>query len=362
MLGLGCDSGPTEGKNVSPFSVSIDALPDTIYGRFVATTAHPDSFAFKDVSLTIDPGTAREQVVPSTVCSSITALLPTTFYWCGPEYGKNPVWTLYPPTALENGPHTIHLDMVDANDRHVSAERTFVTYVPDIQYTATFPDAGSASDATALGVNATGMIVGWVKDGSGQRASAWSSSGTLSVLDAATSQAIAVNATGDAVGTSAGKPVLWSRGGRQELGGNGSATAINSAGLIGITRGFSMSLWQNGTLTDFGGCLPNGGSATPLCGVSSLNDLGQAVGPAFVPHGNTVVAGYQIAVSYPAPPAPATPFTNASSIVLNNRSRYGVTSPVRAEPCSTEAMDSRRASSPRNSESLRRRTIRRSAR
>ena len=323
-LAVGCGSGTAETDAGLAAQLIVDALPDTVFGRFFVATAHANGLLLKDATLTVDAATPAQQTVTSTVCQGVTQ--PGTFYWCtasAPGFVGSATWILYGPKALGNGPHTVQFDVSDANGEHTSVQRRFVTYVPDIEYGATMLDAGTAADASALDINASGVVVGWVQNGLSSYAAMWSPNGALTVLDTAGSQALAVNDSGDVAGVSNNKAVLWSHGARQEAPGFGSATAINNLGLVGITRGHtSISFWQNGgTVTDLGACFL---ATVPmrLCSVSGLNDRGQAVGAALSPHGNEIVGGYQIDIAFPSPPASVTPFANASSIVLNNPGQY----------------------------------------
>ena len=148
--------------------------------------------------------------------------------------------------------------------------------------------------SSALGINASGQVVGWAYLSDNETSHAFLySNGTmtdLQTLGGSSSDAWArsINANGQIVGYSyiASGPYhacLWSNGNITDLGtlggGQSEAYSINSAGQIvgnSVTKGgaaWHACLWSNGNITDLGTLAGYADS-----GANSVNDSGEAVG------------------------------------------------------------------------------------
>lgn len=102
-----------------------------------------------------------------------------------------------------------------------------------------------------------------------------------SLATGAGSEALGVDSGGRVVGTSDGRPFIWSNGTMTALaGGTGSASAINSAGLVaGVLTGASerVVVWDNGTTLRV--VTPVTGTVTArLVGLNGRNDVVSEVG------------------------------------------------------------------------------------
>jgi len=144
--------------------------------------------------------------------------------------------------------------------------------------------ATATTNVTAIGLNASGQVVGYsALGGSYAHAVRWTSGGAVQDLGTyggqLYSRANAINAGGTVVGYGYGggadTALLWSASGNvQSLGIAGQAKSINASGQVaGITadgRGF---LWSSGSATQYLNA-PSGYNVR----ITGINDLGQVAG------------------------------------------------------------------------------------
>jgi len=154
-------------------------------------------------------------------------------------------------------------------------------------------DLGGGDVSEALGINASGQIVGY----SGREAVLWSASSltgtTLQNVGGFISRALGINASGQIVGfsntaTGGTVAVLWSSNGTgmrlQDVGGGDDSRAlgINEKGQIVGLSGQEAVLWSASTLT--GMALQNV-SGAGFSQANAINDSGQIVGASLTANG-----------------------------------------------------------------------------
>ena len=152
------------------------------------------------------------------------------------------------------------------------------------QYTITDLGSLDGSWSVALGINASGQVVGYASTAMGyERAFLWENGvmQDLGSLGDTRSRAAGINASGQVVGmadaASGGHPVLWQNGVIHDLGPVGNAWGINASGQVaGWMQTASVSchayLWENGVMHDLGTL---GGT---LSRAYDINASGQVVG------------------------------------------------------------------------------------
>ena len=142
---------------------------------------------------------------------------------------------------------------------------------------------GGFSSSDAMGINASGQVVGYAQTGSNAARAFLYSDGTMTDLGGSYSQAYDINDSGQIVGYADGSPFLYSNGTMTSLGtipggGDSGASCINDNGEVagwaymsdGHPHGF---LYDDGTMTDLG--TPPAGYSTYAYGISPG---GQVVG------------------------------------------------------------------------------------
>jgi len=182
---------------------------------------------------------------------------------------------------------------------YVACEWTPPSNIPNIEHVAasttwkiaTLAKAAGSVSSEALGINASGVVVGLSSSANyTQHAVSWSSSGALTDLNDADgnssltlARAVAINNSGQIVGTTSSfHPFLLDHGVATDLGGLGGffgqASGINNSGqIVGYSDTVSYQehafLYENGNMTDLG-TLPGGNTSTAL----AINDSGIIIG------------------------------------------------------------------------------------